>query len=193
MPLRKASATSMQKGTHSGHRVQLFVFTEEPGFESQGNISAHGPWLLEELCGHSHSQWRLIHCSCDVGGGSRCSLTILSINKMTTKEYFGFFSIQKHVLLTNVNEKQNGAKSVMKYISSSHLSVFISVPVRDNTLSKSGFVVPDSSSILSLLVVPPQPPAMCCCQLRLLCRGSECPVLNPSTFLAKLLVIRSLN
>lgn len=95
--------------------------------------------------------------------------------------------------ITNVNEEQNGAKSVMKYLSSSHHSFFISVPLRNSTLSEPGFVVPDSSSILSLLVVPPQPPAMCCCQLRLLHRGSECLVLNPSMLRAQPLVTRSLN
>lgn len=79
------------------------------------------------------------------------------------------------VCVTNANEEQNGAKSVMKYLSSSHLSFFISVPPRDEVPSEPGFVVPASSSILSLLVEAPLPAATCCLPAEAPVQGKRAP------------------
>lgn len=165
-----------------GRWAAVLCASEKPGFESRHNVPAHGPRLRRELSGHRHSQCRpvqviLIHCSWDIRGWKQVLYDTPSISN---NGIHFFYPHTLKVCVTNVNEEQNGAKSVMKYLSSSHLSFFISVPLRDSALSESGFVVPAISSILSLLVVPPQPPAMCCCQLRLPHRGRECPVLIPA-------------
>jgi len=130
------------------------------------------------------------YCFWDAEGGSRCSLASWILTRRQLQRTV-FCSLKVYV--TNVNEEQNRAKSVMKYSSSSHLHFFISVPPRDDVPSELGFVVPDSSSILSVLVEPPPPPAMHCLPAEAPVQRSERLVFNPSVLLRQPLVTRSLN
>lgn len=47
-----------EKSTSLAHQLHSSVLTAEPGLGSLGDVSAHGPWLMAELCGCGHLQWR---------------------------------------------------------------------------------------------------------------------------------------